>query len=128
MFTYGLWGSADNIAEVLTTRLNYFLIQRFAGLGSVGLLDAGTKISESVWHISRSVSFIEYSSVAQTTNAGEQKKDYIKTIQTYLLCNYIYNHLYSVYTGMGLHQLPVQSRIYRHAKKLYSACPSELLH
>ena len=28
MFTYGLWGSADNIAEVLTTRLNYFLIQR----------------------------------------------------------------------------------------------------
>ena len=78
MFTYGLWGSADNIAEVLTTRLNYFLIQRFAGLGSVGLLDAGTKISESVWHISRSVSFIEYSSVAQTTNAGEQKRTTLK--------------------------------------------------
>ena len=74
MFSYGLWGSADNIAEVLTTRLNYFLIQRFAGLGSVGLLDAGTKISESVWHISRSVSFIEYSSVAQTTDADVQKR------------------------------------------------------
>lgn len=78
MFTYGLWGSADNIAEVLTTRLNYFLIQRFAGLGSVGLLDAGTKISESVWHISRSISFIEYSSVAQTPHAGEQKKTTLK--------------------------------------------------
>ena len=39
MFAYGLWGSADNIAEILTTRLNYFLIQRFAGLGSVGLLE-----------------------------------------------------------------------------------------
>lgn len=72
MFAYGLWGSADNIAEALTTRLNYFLIQRFAGLGSVGLLDAGTKISESVWHISRSVSFIEYSSVAQTTDRQKQ--------------------------------------------------------
>lgn len=72
MFAYGLWGSADNIAEALTTRLNYFLIQRFAGLGSVGLLDAGTKISESVWHISRSVSFIEYSSVAQTTDRKKQ--------------------------------------------------------
>lgn len=78
MFAYGLWGSADNIAEVLTTRLNYFLIERFAGLSSVGLLDAGTKISESVWHISRSVSFIEYSSVAQTTDSGEQKRTTLK--------------------------------------------------
>lgn len=73
MFAYGLWGSADNIAEILTTRLNYFLVKRFAGLGSVGLLDAGTKISESVWHINRSIGFIEYSRVAQTNNPYEQK-------------------------------------------------------
>ncbi len=73
MFTYGLWGSADNIAETLTTRLNYFLIKRFIGLGGVGLLDAGTKISESVWHINRSIGFIEYSRVAQTDNPTEQK-------------------------------------------------------
>lgn len=78
MFVYGLWGSADNVAEVLTTRLNYFLIERFAGLGSVGLLDAGTKISESVWHISRSVSFIEYSSVAQTSDPEKQKRTTLK--------------------------------------------------
>lgn len=78
MFVYGLWGSADNVAEVLTTRLNYFLIERFAGLGSVGLLDAGTKISESVWHISRSVSFIEYSSVAQTSDPEKQKSTTLK--------------------------------------------------
>lgn len=74
MFAYGLWSGADNLAEVCTTRLNYFLIQRFAGLGSVGLLDAGTKVSESVWHISRSVSFIEYSSVAKTLSRAEQKR------------------------------------------------------
>lgn len=74
MFAYGLWGSTDSIAESLTTRINYFLIERFAGLGSVGLLDAGTKISESVWHISRSISYIEYSSVAQTTDPVQQKK------------------------------------------------------
>ena len=54
--------------------VEYFLIQRFAGLGSVGLLDAGTKISESVWYISRSISLIEYSSVAQTTDADVQKE------------------------------------------------------
>lgn len=74
MFVYGLWSGADNLAEVCTTRLNYFLIQHFLGLGGVGLLDAGTKISESVWNISRSVSFIEYSSVAKTQEIREQKK------------------------------------------------------
>lgn len=74
MFAYGLWAGADNLAETCTTRLNYFLIGRLGGLGSVGLLDAGTKISESVWNISRSVSFIEYSSVAKISDPEEQKQ------------------------------------------------------
>jgi len=73
MFIYGLWGSADNIAEALTTRLNYFLIGRFGGLGSVGLLDAGTKMSESVWHINRSVGFIEYNHVAKNNDSQQHK-------------------------------------------------------
>lgn len=67
-------GRCGRVGGNLYYRLNYFLIQRFAGLGSVGLLDAGTKISESVWNISRSVSFIEYSSVAKTSEATEQKR------------------------------------------------------
>lgn len=67
MFSYGLWSSADNIAEFCSTRLNYFLVKSFSGLGMVGLLDAGTRISESAWHISRSVSFIAYSEVAKQT-------------------------------------------------------------
>jgi len=74
MIVYGLWSSADNLAEGLTTRLNYFLIQRLSGYGHVGLLDAGTKISESVWHISRSVSFISYSQVAKTLDREEQRQ------------------------------------------------------
>ncbi|MGM9798431.1 MAG: lipopolysaccharide biosynthesis protein [Parabacteroides sp.] len=74
MFAYGLWAGADNLAENCTTRLNYFLVERFGGLGSVGLLDAGTKIAESVWHISRSVSFIEYGEVAKTTDPQAQRQ------------------------------------------------------
>jgi len=78
MFAYGLWAGADNLAEVLTTRLNYFLIQRLGGLGSVGLLDAGTKISEGILNISRSVGFIEYGEVSRTNNATEQKQITLK--------------------------------------------------
>ena len=78
MFGYGLWSGADNLAEVCTTRLNYFLIQRLAGLGGVGLLDAGTKISESVWNISRSVCYIEYSEIARTPDVEEQRQITLK--------------------------------------------------
>lgn len=74
MFIYGLWSSADNLAEGLTTRLNYFLLQHTGGYGKVGLLDAGTKMSESVWHISNSVSYIEYNGVSKTTDAQKQKQ------------------------------------------------------
>jgi O-antigen/teichoic acid export membrane protein len=73
MLEYGLWGSADNIAETCVTRLNYFLVERFVGLGGVGLLDVGTKISESVWNISRSVASIEYNRIAKTKDKKGQK-------------------------------------------------------
>lgn len=74
MFVYGLWSSADNLAEGLTTRLNYFLLQRLGGYGQVGLLDAGTRISESVWHISRSISSISYSQIAKTSDPETQRR------------------------------------------------------
>ena len=69
---YGLWGSVDNMAEGLTTRLNYFLIQRVGGYLFVGLLDVGTRLSESVLHVSRSVGFLTNSQVAQTTDTKTQ--------------------------------------------------------
>jgi O-antigen/teichoic acid export membrane protein len=74
MVLYGLWGSLDNLAEGLTTRLNYFLIQHTSGYGQVGLLDSGTKMSESVWHISNSISYIEYKQVSMTTDRQQQKR------------------------------------------------------
>jgi len=74
MFVYGIWSSLDNLAEGLTTRLNYFLIQHTGGYGQVGLLDSGTKMSESVWHISNSISYIEYNRVSKTIDRQEQKR------------------------------------------------------
>ncbi|MDR1381975.1 MAG: polysaccharide biosynthesis C-terminal domain-containing protein [Tannerella sp.] len=74
MFVYGLWVGVDNLAESLTTRLNYFHVKSAGGYGNVGLLDSGTKISESVWHISNSISYIEYNRVSKTTDRREQKR------------------------------------------------------
>jgi Membrane protein involved in the export of O-antigen and teichoic acid len=85
MFAYGLWSSADSLAEVYTTRLNYFLVRSFSGLGAVGLLDAGTKISESVWHISRSVSFITYSEVSRQQEESARKQITLRLFKFTLL-------------------------------------------
>jgi O-antigen/teichoic acid export membrane protein len=74
MLIYGLWSGVDNLAEGLTTRLNYYLIQNIGGYGNVGLWDSGTKIAESVNHISNSISYIEYNSVSKTILRSEQKR------------------------------------------------------
>ncbi|MDR1456121.1 MAG: polysaccharide biosynthesis C-terminal domain-containing protein [Tannerella sp.] len=78
MFSYGLWSSVDNLMEGLTARLNYFLLQRLSGYGQVGLLDAGTRISESVWHINRSISAISYSQVARTSDPEMQRQQTLR--------------------------------------------------
>jgi O-antigen/teichoic acid export membrane protein len=74
MFIYGMWSGVDNFAEGLAARLNYFSVKRIGGYASVGLLDSGTKISESVWHISNSVSYIAYNNVSKTTDRKAQKR------------------------------------------------------
>ena len=89
MFTYGLWAGADNMAENCTARLNYFLVERFGGLGSVGLLDAGTKIAESVWNISRSVSFIAYGEVAKTTDNSTQRQITLRLLRLTALALFV---------------------------------------
>ena len=69
MFRYGLWSSVDNLAENLSARLNYF----FGGYGSVGLLDVGTRVSESLWHVSHGVSFIAYSEITRATETERRR-------------------------------------------------------
>ncbi len=74
MLLYGLWGNVDNLAEVCTTRINYFFISRISGFSGVGLLDGGSRISESVWHISRSIGFLTNSQVAREKNPRKQRQ------------------------------------------------------
>ena len=80
MFAYGLWSSVDNLAENLSARLNYFFLQRFGGYGSVGLLDVGTRVSESLWHISHGVSFIAYSEISRATEAERRRLTVVRLL------------------------------------------------
>lgn len=80
MLTFGLWGGLDNLAEQLTIRANYFLLYRYGGFGNVGLFEPGNKISESVWHVSRSVSAIEYNEIAEVQEEERQIAVYLRLL------------------------------------------------
>ena len=73
MFVYGIWGNVDNLAETLSGRLNYFFVQHFVGFSGVGMLDSGTKVAESVWHISRAVGYIANGEVAGNKDKNTQR-------------------------------------------------------
>ncbi|MDD2437065.1 MAG: polysaccharide biosynthesis C-terminal domain-containing protein [Massilibacteroides sp.] len=117
MFFYGLWSSADNLAEIYTTRLNYFLVRHFSGLGAVGLLDAGTRVSESVWHISRSVSFITYSEVSRLKEEDVRKQIALRlfkftflslvliTLAIVLIPEWVYTDYLFTAEFVGMHRL-----------------------
>lgn len=81
MFTYGIWSNADNMAESISTRLSYFFVNTWAGLSSVGLLDGATRISESVWHISRAVGYIANSEVARSETKSHSRSVTLKLLK-----------------------------------------------
>lgn len=81
MFTYGIWSNADNMAESISTRLSYFFVNSWAGLSAVGLLDGATRISESVWHISRAVGYIANSEVARSETKSHSRSVTMKLLK-----------------------------------------------
>lgn len=89
MLVYGLWGNVDNLAEVCTTRINYFFIKRFLGFAGVGLLDGGTRISESVWHISRSIGFLTNSQVAREKDPQKQRQITLRLLRLTFLGTFV---------------------------------------
>ncbi|MBO4403062.1 MAG: lipopolysaccharide biosynthesis protein [Bacteroidales bacterium] len=71
MMSYGIAIQLANLAQLLNYRLSYFIIKFSAGLQPLGLFDMGTKISESVWLLPKSVATVQY---ARITHAGKEKE------------------------------------------------------
>ena len=56
MLKLGFWTQIANLTQLLTYRLNYYLIEGFVGRKSLGLYELGTRISEAVWIFPKSIS------------------------------------------------------------------------
>lgn len=80
MVKLGSWTQLANLAQLLTYRTNYFLIQRFINDKALGIYDLGNKISEAVLIIPKSICVVEYARISNC-----QEADYTKRITLSLL-------------------------------------------
>ena len=76
MFKYGFLIQIANLAQLLNYRLSYYVIKVIAGIKPLGLFDIGTKLSETIWILPRSLSAIQYAKIANC----EENKQYAKKI------------------------------------------------
>lgn len=83
---YGFFNQLASVAQQLNYRLNYFLIQKYLGLGSLGRYDAATKISESSWLISRSVASVGLSVFANSDDKVYAQHLCLSLLKITLLC------------------------------------------
>lgn len=80
MFRLGFWTQIANLTQLLTYRLNYYLIEAFAGRKPLGLFELGTRISEAVWIFPKSICLVQYARIA---NANDD--DYARRLTLGLL-------------------------------------------
>jgi O-antigen/teichoic acid export membrane protein len=80
MVKLGCWTQVANLAQLLTYRTNYFLIQRFINDKSLGIYDLGSKISEAVLIIPKSICVVEYARIS-----NNQDPEYSKLLTLSLL-------------------------------------------
>lgn len=66
MFRLGFWTQLANLAQLLTYRLNYYLIEGFVGRKPLGLYELGTRISEAVWIFPKSICLVQYARIANS--------------------------------------------------------------
>lgn len=73
-------GGSIQVAGLLQTlnyRFSYFLLKKFFGESTLGRFDAGNKLSEGIWLISKSMALVQYS---RLSNENDQDKSAVITL------------------------------------------------
>lgn len=74
MFSVGGWAQLANVLQFMSYRLSYYLIEDRLGLAAVGVFGVAVSLAESLWIISRAVSLVQMSEVANTSNVQLAKR------------------------------------------------------
>ena len=73
-FNYGFQNELSNFLQYFIYRLSYYFIVYYLSEASLGVFSVGVSISEAIWHISRSVSMVQYSKVIKEGNTPGSRK------------------------------------------------------
>jgi O-antigen/teichoic acid export membrane protein len=68
LFVFGFMNQLAHIAQLLSFRLSYYLLESFSGLKSVGIYSNGVSLMEAVWMISGSIALVQYSKIANSSD------------------------------------------------------------
>lgn len=73
MVKLGFWTQIANLTQLLTYRINYYLIDHFIGRKPLGVFEMGTRISEAVWIFPKSICLVQYARIANQPDAEYTK-------------------------------------------------------
>ena len=68
LLTYGVYIQLGNIAQLFNYRLSYYLLDQFHADGKeqVGIYSVAIQLAEGLWIVSRSISMVQYSAIANS--------------------------------------------------------------
>lgn len=68
LFKYGFYNQLDIIAQLLSFRFAYYILNHYASEADVGVYSNGVSLIESIWLISRSISMVLHARVVNSKN------------------------------------------------------------
>ena len=87
---YGFIIQITNLAQMLNYRLNYYIIEFCAGRAPLGIFDNSTKVAESIWILPKSLSSLEYTTVANHNEEPEYiTRITLSFVKVSLICSLI---------------------------------------
>lgn len=74
MLKLGFWTQLANLTQLLTYRLNYYLVEHFINRESLGIYELGTRLSEAVWVFPKSICLVQYASISNNQETSYAKR------------------------------------------------------
>lgn len=80
MMSYGWKAQMANLLQFFNYRLNFYILESFFNEAVLGVFSAGVRLSEGMWIIGKSVSMVQFS---RTANSSD--KDYVRRLNINLV-------------------------------------------
>jgi O-antigen/teichoic acid export membrane protein len=87
LVTTSITAQFSNVVQFMNYRLSYYFLNHFSDTRSVGVFSIGMSLSESIWLISSSIAFVQYTRIANISDKEEAASMSIKLVKlTFCLC------------------------------------------